>query len=142
MPRDRDQLGILTVSAGLHGGLDVSDALDGDAVLVVAVDELILQLTDLVDQDTELVRDIRHILVAGLTPQGQLLLQEGPVSFATRFNRDGYSTYSDVHALPGDELHAAHDVLLHLDQLRQLAREVGAEGTSGIFTECMSCGGR
>ena len=50
----------------------------------------------------------------------------------------GYVTYSDLHALPGDELHAAHDVLLHLDELRQLSREVGAEGTGGIFTERMS----
>lgn len=66
--------GVLTVSAGLHGGLDVTDALDGDTVLVVAVDEHVLQLTDLVDQDTELIRDIRNVLVAGLTPEGELLL--------------------------------------------------------------------
>lgn len=71
----------LTVSAGLHGSFDVTDALDGDTVLVVAVDELIFQLTDLVDQNTELIRDIRHVLVAGLTPQGQLLLQEHRISF-------------------------------------------------------------
>jgi len=49
------------------------------------------------------------------------------------------STYSDLHALPGDELHAAHDVLLHFDQLRQLPCEVRAKGTGGILTECMSC---
>lgn len=64
----------LTVSAGLYGGLDVADALDGHAVLVVAVDELIFQLADLVDQDSELVGDIRHVLVTGFAPDGQLLL--------------------------------------------------------------------
>jgi hypothetical protein len=48
------------------------------------------------------------------------------------------STYSDLHALTGDELHAAHDVLLHLDELRQLAREIGTESTGGILTESMS----
>jgi hypothetical protein len=47
-------------------------------------------------------------------------------------------TYSDFHALPSDELHAAHDVLLHLDELRQLFGEIGTEGTGGILTEGMS----
>lgn len=79
-------LGVLTVSAGLHGGLDVTDALNGDTVLVVAVDEHVLQLTDLVDQDTELIRDIRNVLVAGLTPEGELLLIN--VSCDVRYNLD------------------------------------------------------
>ncbi len=52
------------------------------------------------------------------------------------------NTYSDLHALSCDQLHTAHDVLLHLDQLRQLAGEVRAEGTGGIFTECMACNDR
>lgn len=78
--------GVLTVSAGLHGGLDVTDALNGDTVLVVAVDEHVLQLTDLVDQDTELIRDIRNVLVAGLTPEGELLLIN--VSCDVRYNLD------------------------------------------------------
>lgn len=33
---------IRTVAAGLNGSLDVSDTLHGDAVLVVAVDVLVL----------------------------------------------------------------------------------------------------
>ena len=47
-----------TVTAWLHRSFDVADALDGDTVLVVAVDELILKLADFVDQDTELIGDI------------------------------------------------------------------------------------
>ena len=64
----------LTVTAGLYGSLNVPDALDGHAVLVIAIDEQVLQFTNLVDQDTKLIRDVRHILVAGLTPEGKLLL--------------------------------------------------------------------
>jgi hypothetical protein len=63
-----------TVTAGLDGSLDIADTLDGDTVLVVAVDEEILKLTDLVDQHAELVRHIRHILVTGFTPDGEMLL--------------------------------------------------------------------
>ena len=43
-------------------------AVGGHAVLVVAVDVLILKLAYLVDQDTELVGDIRYVFVAGFTP--------------------------------------------------------------------------
>lgn len=129
----------LTVPARLYGGLDVADALDGDAVLVVAVDKEVLELADLVDQDAELVRHIRHVLVAGLAPDGELLLASelvcaciSPAIIAKS------STYSDIHALPGNELHAAHDVLLHLDQLRQLPGKIGTKGTGGILTEGMA----
>jgi hypothetical protein len=48
------------------------------------------------------------------------------------------STYSDFHALPSDELHAAHGVLLHLDELRQLLGEIGSEGTGGVLAEGMT----
>lgn len=65
---------ILTVTAGLDRGLDVADALHGSAVLVVAVDELVFKLSDLVDQYSELVGDIRNVVVACLAPDGQLLL--------------------------------------------------------------------
>jgi hypothetical protein len=65
---------LLTITAGLDGSLNVADALDGDAVLVVAVDVLVLELTNLVDQDTKLVRDVGNIVVTCLSPDGELLL--------------------------------------------------------------------
>ena len=64
-----------TVTAGLDGGLDVANALDGNTVLVVAVDKEVLKLANLVDQHTELIRYIGHILIARFTPDGQLLLR-------------------------------------------------------------------
>ena len=64
----------LTVSAGLDGSLNVANALDGDTVLVVAVDELVLELTNLVDEHTELVGDIGDVIIETLTPEGELLL--------------------------------------------------------------------
>jgi hypothetical protein len=69
----------LTITAGLDGGLNVTDALDRNAVLVVAVNILVLKLANLVDQDTELVSDIGNIIVACLSPDRELLLQT-PVS--------------------------------------------------------------
>jgi hypothetical protein len=48
-------------------------------------------------------------------------------------------TYSDVHALLGDSLQASHYVLLHLDKLRQLLGQIGAEGTAGIAAKRMAC---
>ena len=57
---DKRQLvgAILTVSAGLHGSLNVADALNGHTVLVVSVDKLVFKLADLVYEYTKLVSDI------------------------------------------------------------------------------------
>ena len=46
---------LLAVPAGLDRGFDVSDALDCDAVLVVAIDQLVFEFSDFVDENTELV---------------------------------------------------------------------------------------
>lgn len=51
-------LRVPTVTAGLYRSFDVANTLDGDAVLVITVDELILELTDFVNQDTKLIGDI------------------------------------------------------------------------------------
>jgi hypothetical protein len=71
----------LTVSAGLDGRLNVADALDGDTVLVVAVDKLVLELTNLVDEHTELVGDIGNVIIETLAPDGELLLRLSLVVF-------------------------------------------------------------
>ena len=65
---ERGQQEFLTVSARLDRGLYVANALDGHTVLVVAVDKLILKLANFVNQNTKLVRNIRHIIVTCLTP--------------------------------------------------------------------------
>ena len=86
-----DQAIELTVSAGLDGSLNVADALDRDAVLVVAVDELVLELANLVDQNTKLIRDIRDVVVACLSPDRELLLQmevSGRSTSTTRASTD------------------------------------------------------
>lgn len=116
----------LTVSAGLDGGLDVADALDGDAVLVVAVDELVFQLTDLVDEHAELVGDIGDVIVASLAPDGELLLRSTLALGSDKHVAN--NTYSNLHALATDEFHGAHDVFLHLHERRQLLGEIWAEG--------------
>lgn len=65
----RSTFGELTVSGWLHRGLDVANALDRDAVLIIAIDELVFQLTDLVNEHAELVGDIRDVVIACLTPE-------------------------------------------------------------------------
>jgi len=58
----------LTVTAGLDGGFNVTDTLDGHAVLVVSIDVLVLKLANLVDENTKLVGNIRDVVVASLAP--------------------------------------------------------------------------
>ena len=67
-------LPVLTVSAWLNGSLNVPDALDGHAVLVVAVNELVFELADLVNEHTKLIRHVRHVVVTCFSPDGELLL--------------------------------------------------------------------
>lgn len=66
---------LLAVSAGLDGGFDIADALDGDTILVVAVDELVFELANFVDQDTEFVGNVGDVVITSFTPDGQLLLR-------------------------------------------------------------------
>jgi hypothetical protein len=42
--------------------------------LVIAVNILVLELTDFVDENSELVSDVRDVVVASLAPNGELLL--------------------------------------------------------------------
>jgi len=50
----------------------------------------------------------------------------------------GGKAYSNLHSLTSNKLHGAHDVLLHLHQLRELLCEVWAKGTGSGFTKCMA----
>lgn len=105
-----------TITTGLNGGLNVTDALDSHTVLVIAINILVLELANFVDEDTQLVGDVRYVVVAGFAPDGELLLRDGLVRH--RLVTHGLvQTYGNLHALPGNQLHAAHDVLLHLDKL-------------------------
>jgi hypothetical protein len=64
----------LTVSARLDRRFDVSNALHGNAILIVSVDVLIFQFADFVEKNADLVSDVRDVFVGSLTPKRQLLL--------------------------------------------------------------------
>lgn len=65
---------ILTITTRLHGHFNIPDALHRDSVLVIAIDKLVFQLANLVNENTELIRYIRDVIVARFTPYRQLLL--------------------------------------------------------------------
>lgn len=65
----------LTVSGWLNGGLNVADALDSDAVLVILVDVRVLQLAHLIKKDAQLVCNVGNVIIASLSPDGKLLLR-------------------------------------------------------------------
>lgn len=66
--------GPLTVSARLDRSFNVPNALDSHTVLVVAVDHLVFELANFVDQDTKLIGNIGDIVIASFSPDGELLL--------------------------------------------------------------------
>jgi hypothetical protein len=103
--------------------------------LVISVDVLVLELSNLVQQDAEFVGNVGNILVSGLAPNRQLLLLKSVSLFGVFVI---HSTYSNFHALTGNSLQASHHVLLHLDQHGELLGQVGAKGTTGISAEGMA----
>ena len=59
---------LLAVARRLHRGFDVADRLDRNTVLVIAVDELVLELANFVDENAELIGYIAHIIVTCFAP--------------------------------------------------------------------------
>ena len=112
---DEDQL---TISARLYAGLDIPNALHGQPVLVVPIDVLVFELADLVQQHTQPIGNIRHVLIAVLAPDRQLLRH--------------------FHALFSHHFHAAHHVFFHLDELGELLGQVGAECAGRVLAEGMA----
>jgi uncharacterized membrane protein len=53
----------LTVSNGLDHFLDISNFFESLAVLVVPIDVLVLEIVYFVEQNRQLIRDIRNIIL-------------------------------------------------------------------------------
>jgi hypothetical protein len=126
---------ILTVTAGLNGGLNVTDALHSNSVLVISIDVLVFELTNLVQQNAEFVGNVGNVLISSLAPNGQLLLDKSVMSFDASIIP---WTYSNFHSFTGNGLQASHHVLFHLDQRGELLGQVGAKGTACIATKGMA----
>lgn len=47
-----------TISARLYRCFDIANALDGDSVLIISIDELVFKLANLVNENTKLIRDV------------------------------------------------------------------------------------
>jgi len=67
----------LTVPARLDRSFNIANTLDGDAVLIIPVDVLVLELANFVKQDSQLVRHVGHVFVTVLAPDRELLLRNG-----------------------------------------------------------------
>jgi hypothetical protein len=71
-----------------------------------------------------------------LRPRGRVVAREtvrGQKTFAR-----GDVTHSNFHALTTNQLHASHNVLLHLHELGELLCEIWAELAGGSVTESMA----
>ena len=68
---------LFAVAGWLDAGFDVTDGFYGYAVLVVAVDELVFEFANFVNKDSEFVGYVGDVVVAGFTPEGELLLGVG-----------------------------------------------------------------
>lgn len=67
-------LSVLTVSTGLNRCFNISNALHGDAVLVVTINILIFELADFVEKNTQFVGNIGNIFITRFAPERELLL--------------------------------------------------------------------
>jgi hypothetical protein len=71
-----------------------------------------------------------------LLPRGRVVARE-TVRIQKTFAR-GDVTHSNFHALTANQLHASHNVLLHLHELGELLCEIWAELAGGSVTESMA----
>jgi hypothetical protein len=48
-------------------------------------------------------------------------------------------SYRDLHSFSANQLHAAHNVFLHLYQLGEFLRKVWGKSAGGVLSEDMAC---